>query len=248
MGRLQLQHVAQRIVLAEYLHALRDAEARAERLEREIGTLSEDHPQSALIDSLQCLRGVAMVTSVTVTAELGDLTRFHSAKQAMDYVGLVPSEHSSGSSQRRGSITKSGSAHARNALVEAAWHYRHTPNVGKGLRTRQKDQPEAVKLIASKAQHRLNLKYRRFRGRGKPKQVAFVLSHVNSWASCGPLLKNSPGRSSRNRRRDKDQLRIGFPVLEPVPAPSQFDPFPVVRTGSAGGETQLSSRSRIDCD
>lgn len=174
LAQLQLQHVAQRIVLAEYLHALRDAESRAERLEREIGTLSEDHPQSALIDSLQCLRGVALVTSVTVTAELGDLTRFHSAKQAMDYVGLVPSEHSSGSTQRRGSITKSGNAHARNALVEAAWHYRHTPNVGKGLRTRQKDQPEEVKQIAWKAQHRLNLKYRRLLGRGKPKQVAIV--------------------------------------------------------------------------
>jgi hypothetical protein len=92
----------------------------------------------------------------------------------MDATGLVPSEHSSGGTERKGSITKTGNAHARAVLVEAAWHYRHGPWIGATLRRRQHNQPEEIRQIAWKAQHRLSAKYRRLTGRGKLKQVAIV--------------------------------------------------------------------------
>jgi transposase len=174
MERLQFTQPVHRVVLSEYLHALDEVTARVERLEKELEEQAKESSQAPVIQALQSLRGVGVVTAVTVVAELGDLTRFPSAKQAMDYVGLVPSEHSSGGKRRQGSITKSGNAHARFVLVEAAWHYRHPPRIGDKLRQRQESQPEVVKAIAWKAQHRLHLKYRRLMGRGKTKQVAAV--------------------------------------------------------------------------
>lgn len=162
------------MVLREYLQALDEAAARVERLEKEILEHAQAMPQAPLVAALQSLRGVAAITAVTAVAEVGDLTRFPSAKQAMDYVGVVPSEHSSGGKQQRGSMTKSGNAHMRRVLVEAAWHYRHAPRVGAALRKRQQGQSARILAIAWKAQHRLNLKYRRLVGRGKPKQVAVI--------------------------------------------------------------------------
>jgi transposase len=171
---LQFTQGVHKIVLAEYLHALDETTARIERLEKELVEQATTSSHAPLISALQSLRGVAAVTAITVVAELGDLTRFPSAKQAMDYVGLVPSEHSSGGRRSQGAITKSGNSHARYVLVEAAWHYRHAPRVGETLQKRQQGLSEEVKRIAWKAQHRLNLKYRRLVGRGKMKQVAVV--------------------------------------------------------------------------
>lgn len=174
LDSLKFPQVMQQIVFAEYLQAIDQAAERLERLEDALLKQAETVPQAPLIKALQCLRGVAGVTAATVVAELGDLTRFKAAKQAMDAIGLVPSEHSSGPNQRRGSITKSGNAHVRAVVVEAAWHYRHAPHRGEALRQRLQNQPEAVRSIAWKAQHRLNNKYRRLVGRGKSKQVAVV--------------------------------------------------------------------------
>lgn len=171
---LKFPQLMQRIVLTDYLQAIDQAAERRDRLETALLEQAEVIPQSPLIEALQCLRGVAGVTAATMVAELGDLTRYHAAKQAMDATGLVPSEHSSGPNERRGSITKSGNAHARAVLVEAAWHYRHLPHIGPTLRRRQQDLPEEIRRIAWKAQHRLNMKYRRLVGRGKSKQVAIV--------------------------------------------------------------------------
>ncbi len=171
---LQPSKVPHQIVLREYIQAVKEAEARVERLEREIEEQAKASAHAPIIEALQALRGVKVVTAATLVSELGDITRFPSARQAMDYVGLVPSEHSSGSNQRRGSITKTGNGHARRVLVEAAWHYRHQPRVGAALKKRQEGLPEAVKAISWKAQQRLNRKYRRLVGRGKPKQVAVV--------------------------------------------------------------------------
>jgi len=171
---LKFPQAMQQIVFAEYLQAIDQAAERLDRLEEALLEHAEIVPQAPLIRALKCMKGVAGITAATVVAELGDLTRYSAAKQAMDAIGLVPSEHSSGPNQRRGSITKSGNAHVRAVVVEAAWHYQYPPRRGEELRRRQQNQSEAVCSIAWKAQHRLNTKYRRLVGRGKSKQVAIV--------------------------------------------------------------------------
>lgn len=171
---LKLAQPAHQIVLREYIQALHETELRLQRLETELAEMAKNSPHAAVIAALQSLRGVGLLTAVTLVAELGDLTRFETAQQLMAYTGLVPSEYSSGNSQRRSGITKSGNAHVRRVAIEAAWHYRLPPRIGEALKARQEGLPPAVNSSAWKAQHRLNLKFRRLVGRGKPKQVAVV--------------------------------------------------------------------------
>ncbi len=112
---------------------------------------------------------------MTVVAELHDIVRFGSARKLMAYLGLVPSEHSSGGSRRQGGITKSGNRHVRRALVNAAWNYRHRPRVGAGLRKRRQGQPAAILALADRAQTRLNRRFLHLvLRRGKPPQKAVV--------------------------------------------------------------------------
>lgn len=169
---LKLGQGALDATLLDYMTEVEHAEARIERLEKSIDIALVDAPAQMreVVEALQSLRGVAKLTAVSIVAELGELSRFASARQLMGYSGLVPSEYSSGQSTRRGSITKTGNAHLRRVVVEAAWHYRHRPNVGGKLRARQKNASEPVKAIAMKAQHRLCTRYRRFNERGKPAQ------------------------------------------------------------------------------
>lgn len=171
---LKLAQAAQQVVLREYLLAVDQGKERLSRLEAEIAQAAPTSAHAAVIAALQTLRGVGLVTAATLVAELGDLARFPSPRELMAYAGLVPSEHSSGGSRWRGSITKTGNAHVRHVAVEAAWHYRHAPGVWGALRQRQVGQPEAVKAIAWKAQHRLHRRYRRMVGRGKLNQQAVV--------------------------------------------------------------------------
>lgn len=126
-------------------------------------------PQQALVRALATLRGVRTVTAATLVSELGTLRRFASPRQLMGYAGLVPREHSSGSGVHRGAITKTGNAHLRRVLVEAAWAYRHRPNLSSPvLRLRQQTQSLPVVAIATRAQQRLCPRYRRLTERGKP--------------------------------------------------------------------------------
>ncbi len=125
----------------------------------------------AVIEALQALRGIARVASVTIVAELVELSRFARAKQLMGYGGIVASEHSSVESTRRGGITKTGNAHLRRVVVEAAWPYRHRPAVGASLRKRQEKVSEEVKEIAWKAQQRLHQRYRKLLAKGKNKGI-----------------------------------------------------------------------------
>ena len=111
---------------------------------------------------------------MTVLAELGDVTRFGSARQLMSYLGLTPSEYSSGARQRRGPITKTGNSHVRRILVESAWHYRHPPRVGAALRKRREGQPGWAVVLADRAQARLYRRHRRLAAHGKPSVVANV--------------------------------------------------------------------------
>ena len=153
-----------------YLRAVDETLARLRLVEQDLRALLTLEPLRPRVARLRCFRGIDDLTALTIAAELGDPRRFPTAPSTMAFVGLVPSEHSSGTKQARGAITKTGNAHLRRVLVEAAWHYRHHPFVGDALRQRQRGAPAAVIAQAWTAQHRLHRRYQRFAARGKPKQ------------------------------------------------------------------------------
>lgn len=163
---------AQQAVLTDYLSEVDHARERVRRLERAIDAAVEMAPaiQRTVIEALQSLRGIAKVSAVSIVAEVGQLTRFARPRQLMGYSGAVSREDSSGGRIRRGAITKTGNAHLRRIVGEAAWAYRHRPSVQGRLRVRQEGLPEAAREIAWKAQHRLHGRYRRLLGKGKAKQ------------------------------------------------------------------------------
>jgi transposase len=153
-----------------YLRAVDEIEARLRDVEMDLRALLTLEPLQARVQRLRCFRGIDDLTALTIAAELGDARRFPTAPSVMAYVGLVPSEHSSGAKRAQGGITKTGNAHLRRVLVESAWHYRHHPFVGRSLRLRQRDAPTAAIAQAWTAQQRLHRRYARFAARGKPKQ------------------------------------------------------------------------------
>jgi transposase len=163
-------HEAHNRVLVEYVQAVDNATAGVARLTKDIVDLIESWALRPLVKALQSLRGVQAITAVILAAELGDFTRFASAPALMAYLGLVPSEHSSGETQKRGRITRTGNGHVRRILVESAWSYRFRPTMSRAIRKRNEGVAPAVQAIAWKAQHRLNARYRKLLGRGKNKQ------------------------------------------------------------------------------
>jgi transposase len=171
---VHFEQPAQEATLVDYLHEVDHVADRLTRLERAIDeAVTMVPPQMrAVIDALQALRGIAKVSAVTIVAEVGRLSRFARAPQVMGYSGIGAREDSSGGRTRRGGITKTGNAHLRRIVIEAAWAYRHRPSVGGALRKRQATISDEVKEIAWKAQHRLHARYRKLIGRGKcPPQV-----------------------------------------------------------------------------
>ena len=168
---VRFDHPAQQIVLQDYIYAVHDAEARRDRLTHQINELLPSWSMAPVAIALQAMRGVALVVAVTVVAEVGDFRRFANPRQLMAYLGLVPSEHSSGSSIRRGGITKAGNALARRVLIEGAWTYRMPARVSRKLHDRLEPLPAAIRDIAWKAQIRLCARYRRLAAAGKPKVV-----------------------------------------------------------------------------
>jgi transposase len=165
---------AQQVAFQDYLHALDLVDARIATLERAIAQTASEGPWAGMVARLRCLRGIDTLTALGLVVEIGDFHRFTTAQTFMSFVGLVPSEHSSGESQRRGSITKVGNAHVRRLLVEAAWHARRRPMVGYELARRQRDQDPLVIERAWRAQQRLHARWRRMAGRGKPHQKIVV--------------------------------------------------------------------------
>jgi transposase len=170
LASVKLEHAPANEVLVDYLCEVKRVAERIERLERALDNAVEHAPDHMreVIAALQSLRGVAKMVAVTIAVEVGKLSRFDHARQLMGYSGLVPSEASSGGKTRRGAITKTGNSHLRRVLVEAAWAYRHRPQLYPALRERQQTQSEDVKAIAWKAQHRLNGRFRKLAARGKP--------------------------------------------------------------------------------
>ncbi len=174
LAGLRLPQPYQQLVLEQWLEALQQAEQRLVRLTAELAKAAQSGPHAALITVLQALRGVGVITAVTLVAETGDLRRFRGARQLMGYSGMVSREYSSGGHRRQGSITKAGNTHLRAVLVEAAWHYLRAPHVGPGLKRRQQGQPEAIIALSWKAQQRLHRRARHLLAKGKAKQVAVV--------------------------------------------------------------------------
>lgn len=169
------EHEAERVVFGDYLGAIEQLEERLRGLDAALQTQSDEDPYREPVGWLRCFRGFDTVNAMTIVAELYDVVRFRSPRQLMAYLGMVPSEYSTGSKRRQGGITKSGNRHVRRALVNAAWHYRHRPAVGKALRARRQGQPATIVALADRAQRRL---HRRFfhllLRRGKPPQKAVV--------------------------------------------------------------------------
>src|SRR5262245_58849256 len=165
---------AQQIVFQEYVRAVNEHTERLQRLEQEL----QDHVHAwrlhSVVEALQALRGVQFTVAVTMVAELGDLTRFDSPRELMKFLGLVPSEYSSGERRQQGSITKAGNTHARKALVEGAWAYRYPAKVSRHLQLRLEKQPKMIQDISWKAQVRLCKRYRQLVARGKHANVVTV--------------------------------------------------------------------------
>ena len=168
----KIVHREQRIVFEEALGAEAEAQARADRLEAAIRAALPEWSLAEAVEALRALRGFQLITAVTVLAEIGDLSRFASPRELMGYLGLVPSERSTGDSVKRGAITKAGNRRARRALVEASWSYRHPPRVGRAKQAQVEAAPRAVAEIAWKAQSRLCARYRALSRNGKRSTVA----------------------------------------------------------------------------
>jgi len=163
---LKLPDPAQQIAFEEYVTALEEAGARLERLAQAIGTQLEHWRWRSLVGALQALRGISAIHAVRIVAELGDLTRFVSPRKLMGYLGMIPSEDSSGSRRRQGSITKAGNSSARRALVEAAWAYAHPARVSWVIARRQTGLAKSTTDLAWRAQLRLCARFRRLAARG----------------------------------------------------------------------------------
>lgn len=167
---------AQQIVFQEYVRAVNEHTERLQRLEQELQEQVKSWHLQPVVAALEGLRGVQCTVAVTLVAELGDLTRFENPRQVMKYLGLIPSEYSSGERRRQGSITKAGNAHARRALVEGAWAYRD-PKVSRHLQLRLEQLPKPIQDISWKAQVRLCTRFRRLMARGKhPNQVVVAMA------------------------------------------------------------------------
>jgi transposase len=164
-------HPAQNIVLTEYRQAIEDAEARLERLTQQVTEIAATWSMAPVIAAYQAVRGVAFITAVTFAAEIGDVCRFDNPRQLMAYLGLVPSESSTGERVRRGSITKSGNRRARRVLIEGAWAYRFPARISSTLQQRLNGLPKSVRETAWKAQVRLCGRYRKLMANGKRRTV-----------------------------------------------------------------------------
>jgi transposase len=171
LAGLKFQQAVHHIVLEDYIATVEAAQARRDRLTAQIEAMLPDWTLAPVVAALQTMRGMALVNAATLIAELGDLARFANPRQLMAYLGLVPCEHSSGASVRRGGLTKAGNSAARRLLIEAAWCYRFPARLSRELLLRQEAQPKPIREIAWKAQLRLCARYRKLARSGKPANV-----------------------------------------------------------------------------
>lgn len=237
----QFAQPAHREVLNHYVLELEHSTQRIQELSRALDEVCEQLPKptAALVAALQALRGVAKLLAVALVSELGSLSRFRNPRQLMSYAGAVSREHSSGDTVRRGAITKSGNAHLRRMIIEAAWSYRFQPGLRHAIAKRQTGLSEEVRAIAWKAQLRLTRRYRRLAARGKPKPQVIVavarelLGFI--WAIgmqvekesklvllAQPLARNkAPGRRAAPRADSRSGISLPPPLPQSaITAPS----------------------------
>lgn len=166
LARIGFDHPAQQIAFAEYRSAVSEAHERVERLTAALREQVQQWRFGPVVRALMCFKGIDFVAAAIIVAELGDLHRFAHPKHLMAYLGLVPSQYSSGNAHVHGPITKTGNTHVRRILIETAWCYRFSARLSRPVAERQLDQPKAVRDIAWRAQLRLCSRYRRLCGRG----------------------------------------------------------------------------------
>ena len=175
LAGIELGRRGAQVTLTDYIGAIDALLVRRDTLEQTIAELVPDSPWAQTVARLRCLRGIDTLSAVGLCAEVGDFERFQRAGHLMSFLGLVPSEHSSGQMRRQGAITKSGSGHGRRLLVEAAWHYRRAPAKGQALKRRQAGQPAHALAISWAAQQRLHRTWRRLDDeRGKRRTIVAV--------------------------------------------------------------------------
>jgi len=211
-----------RHVRDDYLLALDQATARVERLTKDIENFVEQWAAKDLVLAFEALRGVQVVSAVVLAAEIGDFARFAEPAKLMSFIGLVPSESSSGGSRRQGSITRTGNGHVRRILVEAAWHYRIRPRGSKAIEARRRRVSPEVRAIAEKAEQRLSRRFERLIRRGKKSQQAvtavarellgFVWAIAREQARQAAAKSNATVANSNSPRRRTPQAMatIGF--------------------------------------
>jgi transposase len=214
LSKLKMPHPAQQIVLEENIGAIQSAGERLERLTTQVHGQLTDWKWEPVVRALMCLRGVSVINAMTLVAEIGAIDRFNHPRQLMGFLGLVPSEHSSGSKRHQGAITKAGNGAARRALVEAAHQYRIPPRISPTLRQRQHGQSESVRQIAWKAQQRLHARHRRLSAR---KKKAVVVVTALARELCGfvwAIAKSVPNPIQSNATQPGAKIYVLNPRLK----------------------------------
>lgn len=208
---IEFENEIDRAIFDDYLRAIELLEDRKKALEVKLEETAQKDPWKQPVAWLRCYRGIDTVTAISIVAEIHGFDRFTSARHFMSYLGLVPSENSTGDKHRRGKITKTGNRHVRRLLIEASWHYRHRPSVSAKLRARRKDQPGAVIAAADRAQERLHKRYMKLLLSGKPhnKVVTAIAREL-----AGFIWGTITGRGTRVERKVEPVLAQGREVLQ----------------------------------
>jgi transposase len=189
LAAIALPHAAAQATLGDAIGAIDALVHRRDQLERAIVAQLPGSPWATQAGRLRCLRGIDTLTAAGLCAEIGDFERFARAEQLMSYVGLVPSENTTGQQRRLGAITKTGSGHARRLLVEAAWHYRNAPRIAKALTERQDGQPGQAVAVAWSAQQRLHRTWTRLEARAKRRTIIAVAAARELAGFCWAIAR-----------------------------------------------------------
>lgn len=196
LSKLKFDRSTSRVAFQEYLHSIQEIQQRVKRLEEEIESQATEGVHAPMIQALKTLRGVAVITATSLVAEIGSFRRFKTPKELMSYVGLTPSEYSTGNRRSQGEITRTGNRHVRRLLVESSWSYRYQPALKGELKKRQEGQPASVQAISWKAQNRLHKRYFRLLSRGKEsgKAITAVARELSGfiWAIAREIEEPKP--------------------------------------------------------
>jgi len=217
---------ASQATLADYLHAHDVLIARRDQVEADLASLALSAPCAPTVARLRCLRGIDTLSALGLCAEIGEWERFDHPDQLAAYLGIVPSEHTTGQQRRLGSITKAGSTHARRLMIEAAYHYRRNPVVGQTLERRQRGQAPEIIHIAWRAQRRLNARWRQLKdARRKPNGIVAVAIARELTGYCWEITTWTPHPD----RIPPASLPAGDPLTQPAPNPRSRNNTPTTR-------------------